>query len=148
MEPYAIDVLSIASGGKALKVNKESYYNYITDKNNEYKVAGPSGTAYFIIQCANLFSFYATNQHKKGLLLSIVGGVCHVPHHSIHEVLLAGAMQPFALDRVYKGNAEEYINVMLKEFDIQIPNQVKKNEVVKRNVVDAFMSPPRRRKNE
>ena len=72
-----------------------------------------------------------------GLLLSIVAGVCHVPHHSIHEVLLAGAIQPFAIDPIYEGSAETYMDTMMKEFDIQVTDK-RKQEILKRNATDAF----------
>ena len=100
-----ITPIKLGTGGKIFIVNENSLSGLINKWRGTLAVAGPSGTAWFILSTALLFNDYnpssepymvggGNNLSMIHLILSLIVGICTLPHHSIEEVVLAASAPP------------------------------------------------------
>jgi hypothetical protein len=88
--------INVGTGGKIFTVNEKSLAGLINKWRGTLAVAGPSGTSWFLLSTSLLFNDYKPGNNKKMiyLILSLIIGVCSLPHHSIEEVVLAASAPP------------------------------------------------------
>ena len=91
-----------------------SFFGLVCKAKNKLAVAGPSGTAWYVLTTARLFKEYENNKNMTKLVLNQIEIVGIMPHHSIFEILLAASVEPIKLiDFKIDDNNENIINNLL-----------------------------------
>ena len=103
------------SGGKALIANPKSFFGLVCKSKNKLAVAGPSGTAWYVLTTALLFKEYENKKNMTKLALNQIEIVAIMPHHSIFEILLAISVDQIKLIEFdINANNKDIINDLLK----------------------------------